>query len=234
MITKYILSIACLIIFKISFSQEDYTIKMNMKIEGLPAEYAAFGEQETVTYLKGEKSKIEVSSMMENQITLFDGKEQTFTNDLMGNKMGYKISKEELESSDKKKKGNVKPTIDYINEKQNIAGFECNKAIITSINKDKKENKIIVWVTDKINVNSTITKKISGKRSFDLGDLKGFPLKVEMESNQNGMEIKILIIATEINTKPIEDSVFQINTDGFSMMSYSEYMEKLKGMQGGR
>ena len=70
--------------------------------------------------------------------------------------------------------------------------------------------------------------------SFDFGDLKGYPLKVEMESNQNGMEIKILIIATEINTKPIDDSVFQINTDGFSMMSYSEYMEKLKSMQGGR
>ena len=234
MITKYILSIACLIIFKISFSQEDYTIKMSMKIEGLPIEYAAFGEQETVTYLKGEKSKIEVSSMMENQITLFDGKEQTFTNDLMGNKMGYKISKEELESSDKKKKGNVKPTIDYINEKQNIAGFECNKAIITSINKDKKENKIIVWVTDKINVNTALTKKISGKRSFDMGDLKGYPLKIEMESNQNGMDIKILIIATEINTSLIQDSVFQINTDGFSMMSYSEYIEKLKSMQGGR
>ena len=83
-------------------------------------------------------------------------------------------------------------------------------------------------------MNSTITKKISGKRSFDLGDLKGYPLKLEMESNQNGMEIKILIIATEINTKPIDDSVFQINTDGFSMMSYSEYMEKLKSMQGGR
>ena len=48
------------------------------------------------------------------------------------------------------------------------------------------------------------------------------------------MEIKILIIATEINTKQIDDSVFQINTDGFSMMSYSEYMEKLKSMQGGR
>lgn len=234
MIKNYLFSIACLILSQISFSQEDYTIKMIMKIEGLPTEYAAFGEQETITYLKGEKSKIEVISMMENQITLFDGKEQTFTIDLMGNKMGYKVSKENLEASDIKKKESVKPKIDYTNEKQSFAGFECNKAIITSINKDKKENKIIVWVTDKIKVNPALTKKISGKRSFDMGDLKGYPLKIEMESNQNGMDIKILIIATEINTSPIQDSVFQINTDGYSMMSYLEYMEKLKNIQGGR
>ncbi len=107
-----------------------------MKIEGLPAEYAAMGDQETTTYIKGEKNKTEVVGMMGSQTMLFDGKTHTILMDQMGNKSGYTATKEEMDET--KDKSAPKPKVEYTSEKKMIAGFECTKAIVTSIDKEKK------------------------------------------------------------------------------------------------
>ena len=56
----------------LSIAQDNYTVKMSMKIEGLPPEYAGFGEQEIVNYVKGDKYKTEVSSMMMTSSSSFE------------------------------------------------------------------------------------------------------------------------------------------------------------------
>ena len=225
---KKIMTCAALLLMSaLTFGQENYTVKMTMKIEGLPAEYAAMGEQETVTYLKGEKSKVEVTGMMGSQIALFDGKTHIFLSDAMGNKSGYTATKEEMDAADKSS-NESKPKIEYTTEKKMIAGYECTKAIVTSVDKDKKEDKIIVWVTDKIK--SDIAKRKGSKNMMNLGDIKGYPLEMEMKKNQGGMDMKIMMTATEVSTAPIPDSVFNVSTEGYKMSSYKEAMEKMKNM----
>ena len=86
-----------------------------------------------------------------------------------------------------------------------------------------------VWVTDKIKTNQAQGKKRGGRgMSMDLGDLKGYPLEMEMSQSQQGMDMKILISATEVSTTPIDDAIFTVNTDGYKMMSYKEMQEKMK------
>lgn len=212
-------------------AQDNYTIKMNMKMEGLPAEYAAYGEQEIVTYLKGDKSKTEMTSMMGSNTVFYDGQKMTSLIDAMGNKTGFTATKEELEATEKENK-TEKPQIEYTAEKKQIAGYECTKAIVTSVGKDKKENKTIVWFTDKIKSNKAHSKGNTGR--IDLGDLKGHPLAMEMSTNQNGMDMKIFMTTTEVLTTPIDESTFAANTEGYKMMSYKEMLEKQKAMQGGK
>lgn len=230
---KIITSAALLVFCTFVNAQENYTIKMNMKIEGLPPEMAGFGDQETVTYIKGDKTKTEISSMMGTQTMLFDGKTHYFLSDAMGTKTGYSATAEEMEAASKKDKPEAKPKIEYTAEKKTIAGYECTKAIVTSEGKDKKENKIIVWVTDKIK--SDLAKSKKGDRGMmDLGDIKGYPLEMEMKQSQQGMDMKIVISATDVNTNAVDDGVFAVNTEGYKMSSYKDYAEKMKAMKGGQ
>lgn len=225
---RIIISAAIVLSSFAGFGQDSYTIKMNMKIDGLPAEYAAFGEQETITYIKGEKSKTEINGMMGSQIMLTVGENHTFLTDAMGNKTGYTATTAEMEAFHKKSAEDMKPKIEYTTEKKMIAGYECTKAIVTSVDKEKKEAKIIVWVTDKIKSDLAKKSRGAGKGMMDLGDIKGYPLEMEMKQSQQGTEMKITMTASEVSTAPIADGVFAVSTAGYKMMTYKEAMEKMK------
>ena len=157
----------------LSLAQESYTIKMQMRMEGLPPEYAAYGEQDITTYLKGTKSKTDISSMMYSSMVYFDGDTLTMVNDMMGNRSGFKAGKAELEASDKGTA--AKPDIKYTQEKKKIAGYECTKAIITPKSEDKAGTQIVVWVTEKIKADATARRANRGMRIWATS--KGFPLK---------------------------------------------------------
>ena len=226
---KTIFCVPLLLLSLYSISQECYTMKMNVKTEGLPPEYAAYGEQDIITYIKGDKSKTEVSGMMFNTTVYYDGKQMTSVSDAMGNKSGFTATKEELEADDNKKQS--KPTIEYTSEKRQIAGYECTKAIVTTKGEDGKEQRIITWVTDKIKANPG-HRSASRSGMADLGDLKGTPLAMEMNRNYQGSEMKMVMTTTEVLTNPLDDSIFKVNTDGYTMMSYKEMKEKSKAMKG--
>lgn len=211
-----------------AFAQDNITVKMNIKVEGIPAEYAGMAEQEIVNYIKGDKTKSEMSSMMASNVTVFDGKKMTSLTEQMGNKTGYTATKEEMEADKDKNKG-PKPKVEYTTEKKTIAGYECTKAIITSIGKDKKENKMIVWATEKIK-NPDLNKS-GGRRGMDLGDLKGYPLEMEMAMTQQGMDMKVMVTTSEVLTSNIDDSVFTVSTEGYKMKTYVEQKEEMKKME---
>ena len=216
-----------------AFAQDCYTVKMTMKIEGLPPEYAGFGDNDIVHYSKGELYKQEMTGMMGSNVSFYDGKMMTALMDQMGNKAGYTVSKEELDASSKKDKGDAPAKIEYTNEKKTIAGYECTKAIATSIDKDKKENKVTLWVTDKLKPSEGFMKGGRRGSGMNYGDLKGYPLVIEAAQNQGGMEMKVMMTATEVSTAAIDDAVFKPNTEGYKMMTYKEYMDKMKAMGGG-
>jgi hypothetical protein len=214
-------------------AQDNVTVKMSVKVEGLPEEYAGMAENDVVVYMKGDKTKREVTSMMGSQIYLNDGQTTTALMEQMGNKQGWTMTKAEQEADEKENAGKkTKPTIEYTNEKKTIAGYECTKSIVTSQtgkDKEKKDVKTDVWFTEKI-------KAPKGARRNDMGpdisELKGFPMQMEMAMNQGGMELKMISTVTEVDTKPIDDSVFKVNTEGYKMMSYKEMKDQMKKGQG--
>jgi hypothetical protein len=211
-------------------AQDNMTIKMSVKVEGLPEEYAGMAEFDVVTYMKGEKSKTEVTSMMGSQIFLNDGAITTALFEQMGNKTGWTMTKAEAEADEKESAAKKqKPSIEYTTEKKTIAGYECTKAIVTSMvgkDKEKKEVKTDVWFTDKIKMPGTL----KGKKGMgpDLSDLKGYPMQTEMSMNQGGMEMKMISTATEVDTKAIEDGVFKVSTEGYKMLTYKEMKDQQK------
>jgi hypothetical protein len=218
-------------------AQDCLTIKTVNKVQGLPAEYEAMAESESITYTKGEKTKTEMSSMMFSIVTLMDGEKMTVTQEAMGNKSGYVMTKAEMEESEKSEKEKPnKPKIEYTSEKKTILGYECTKAIITSVGKDKKEIKATAWVTDKIKRPAT-PKGQKGSRMMsgpDLGDLNGFPMEMSFTQSQQGMDLNITVTTTEVKTDKLDDSIFKIDTEGYKMMTYKEMKEQMKAAQAGQ
>ena len=208
-------------------AQDCYTIKMNMKIEGLPAEYAGFGDQEMVNYLKGELYRSESTSMMGSSANCFDGKTHTALMDQMGNKSGYTAIKAEMDASNAEEKLD-KPKIEYTGETKQIAGYECTKAVLTTVGAEGKETKVTMWVTEKIKSDAAKGRRQGGRMKMDFGELKGYPLQIETAQSQNGMDVKVMITATEVSTAPIEDSFFKLDTEGYTMMTFAQFKEAMK------
>jgi hypothetical protein len=230
---KLVLAAALALGFLQINAQDNFTVKMSFKIEGLPEEYAGMAENDIVTYMKGDKSKTEVTSMMMSQIIVNDGEVSTTLMEQMGNKTGWTMTKAEMEAEEKEANAKkTKPTIEYTTEKKTIAGYECTKAIVTSVSgKEKKEVKTIVWYTEKLKQPSTAKSK--GKRGGmmggpDLTELKGFPMQTEMTANNQGMDMKMISTVTEVSTAAIDDAVFKVSTDGYKMMTYKELKEQMK------
>jgi hypothetical protein len=215
-------------------AQESCTVKMSMKIEGLPPEYAGFGDNDIVTYTKGDLYKQEMIGMMGSTTNFYDGKIFTSLKDQMGVKEGYTRTKEEMDQERTAEKTEDRPKIEYTAEKKTIAGYECTKAIITILDKEKKEHKVIAWVTDKLKGPDGHVRNANKKQGMDLGDLKGYPLCIEAEQNVQGMQMKVVMTTTEVSTAAIDDSVFKVNKEGYNIITYKEYTDKLKAMMGGK
>jgi hypothetical protein len=142
----------------------------------------------------------------------------------MGNKIAVKQTKEEMEKEEAKQKDKpADPKIEYVNETKMIAGYECKKAIVTTVGKDKKEEKTEMWYCDKF---ENPNKDGKGRGQSIMKGLKGVPF--EYSGGQGGMKFKM--VAKEVSVEPVPDSKFELSTEGYKMMT----MEELKAMQGGR
>lgn len=202
--------------------KEGYVV-YETKIEGLPPEQAAMGESETKVYFKNGKTLMEMNSMMYSMQNLIDDKGMLMLVDQMGNKFAVKQTKEELEKeAAKNKEKTPDPKIEYTNETKMIAGYECKKAIVTTTNKDKKEEKMDMWYCEKI---ENPNKDGVGRGANIYKGIKGMPFEYSM--NQQGL--KILVTAKEVSTDPVSDSKFTLSTDGYKMMTMDEIKAMGKG-----
>lgn len=200
-------------------------ILYDMKIEGLPPEQAAMmGDMETKVTFKDGKALTEVTSMMFSQQMVVDETGMTMLMEQMGNKIAMKQTKEEMEKAEAKVKDKpADPKIEYTNETKTIAGYECKKAIITTVGKDKKEEKMEMWYSDKF---ENPNKEGKGRGQNVMKGLKGMPF--EYAGGQGGMKFKMT--AKEVSTDPVADSKFVLSTEGYKVMTADE----LKAMQGGK
>lgn len=225
-------ALLCLFAFTAS-AQENYTIKMALRMEGLPPEMAAMGEMEITNYVKADKIKSETVGMMGTRILLIDGEKLTSLNEAMGNKTGYTATRAELDEADKNSKSS-KSKFEYTGDKKTIAGYECTKVLVTTL-REKEETVTTLWVTEKLAIkNNRMMRAQGGKEGLDLSELKGYPLGMEMNMAMNGQNLQMVMTATSVSIAAIEDSVFKVSTDGYRMMSYKDMLDKQATKMGPR
>ncbi len=149
-------------------------------------------------------------------ITNLSSEENTMLTNIMGNKAMVKMSKEEAEKQ-KAKKDVPDFDISYDkNDKKEIIGYNCYKAIM----KDKNGNTITAFVTDEIK-----TKLEFFNEMFP--GLNVFPLEYSI-ANQG---IVMVFSAQEFNTK-IDSNTFNIPTEGYTEMTMEEFEKQMGGMGG--
>jgi GLPGLI family protein len=185
------------------------------------------GDMETKVVFKNGKALTEMSSMMFTNQTLVDDKGMVMLMEQMGNKIAVKQTKEEMDKeAAKTKEKPADPKIEYTNETKTIAGYECKKAIVKAVIKDKKEEKtetIEIWYSDKF---ENPNKEGKGRGQSVMKGLNGMPF--EYSGGQGPMKFKM--VAKEVSTEPVSDDKFNLSTDGYKLMT----MEELRAMQGGR
>jgi hypothetical protein len=219
------LAVVALSALSLNAQIKEGSITYNMTMEGLPPEQAAMiGDMELKSTFKTGKVLSEMSSMMFTNQTLVDDKGMVMLMEQMGNKIAIKQTKEEMEKEEAKVKDKpADPKIEYTAETKTIAGYECKKAIVTMVNKDKKEEKMDIWYSDKFENNN---KEGKGQGQGFMKGLKGMPF--EYAGGQGGMKFKM--VAKEVSVEPVADSKFELSTEGYKMMT----MDELKAMRGGK
>ena len=145
------LAVVALSALSLNAQIKEGTITYAMTMEGLPPEQAAMiGDMELKSTFKNTMVLTEMSSMMFTNQTLVDDKGMVMLMEQMGNKIAVKQTKEEMEKEEAKQKEKpADPKIEYTAETKTIAGYECKKAIVTMVGKDKKEEKMEIWYSDK-------------------------------------------------------------------------------------
>lgn len=219
------LAFALMSVVSVSAQIKEGSVLYDMKIEGLPPEQAAMmGDMETKITFKNGKTLTEVNSMMFTQQMSADDNGMVMLMEQMGNKIAMKQTKAEMEKEEAKSKEKpADPKVEYFNDTKTIAGYECKKAIVTVVDKDKKENKAEIWYTDKF---ENPNKDGKGKGQSMMKGIKGMPF--EYSTTMGPMKIKM--VAKEVSTEPVPDSKFNLSTDGYKLMTADE----LKAMSGGK
>lgn len=219
------LAVALMSVVSLNAQIKEGSVLYDMKIEGLPPEQAAMmGDMETKVTFKNGKSLTEVNSMMFTQQMSADENGMVMLMEQMGNKIAVKQTKAEMEKEEAKSKDKpADPKVEYFDDVKTIAGYECKKAIVTVVDKDKKENKVELWYSDKF---ENPNKEGKGKGQNVMKGIKGMPF--EYSTTMGPMKIKM--VAKEVSTDPVPDSKFVLSTDGYKMMT----TEELKAMSGGK
>ncbi len=219
------LAVVALSALSLNAQIKEGTITYAMTMEGLPPEQAAMiGDMELKSTFKNTMVLTEMSSMMFTNQTLVDDKGMVMLMEQMGNKIAVKQTKEEMEKEEAKQKEKpADPKIEYTAETKTIAGYECKKAIVTMVGKDKKEEKMEIWYSDKF---ENLNKEGKGRGQSFMKGLKGVPF--EYSGAQGPMKFKM--VAKEVSIEPVADSKFELSTEGYKMMT----MDELKAMQGGK
>jgi GLPGLI family protein len=124
--------------------------------------------------------------------------------------MGQKIaiSTEAVEDEDE-----VKPTIEYLEETKEIAGYNCKKAVY-KIMKDGTEAVFEVFYTG----------ELPAEANTQFKGIDGFPMEYIIEAQ--GMVITYSAI--DVSEEKIDKSLGEIPS-GYEQMTYDEFMQMMGG-----
>lgn len=192
---------------------------ISLEGSGLPPEAMnMFKGSELVTYIKGDKRRVDMNMPMQNTTTISDNKTKktVMLMDVMG--MKYLIR---MTEADMKKEQDEMPEakIKVTTETKQIAGYKCIKNEVTVKTKEGKEETVNVWTTDEIP--SSETKSI-------YKGLKGMPLEYSL----NTKGIKMTFTTKQISKEAVADSKFDIPTSGYTETTMSELKKSMEKMGG--
>lgn len=211
---KIITAVAILVATLTNAQVKEGSITYVMTMEGLPPEQAAMmGDMEMKMFFKDKKVYSETNSMMFSSKTLADDNGTLVLIDQMGQKNFMKISKADAEKAAEAAKKDKAPKVEYTSETKTIAGYECKKAIVTTISEKNGEQKSDVWYTEKIPYVSAGGSKMRGGGD-PFASIKG--MLMEYSIAQGPMKIKMS--AKEISLDKVADSKFVLSTDGYTEM----------------
>jgi hypothetical protein len=167
---------------------------------------------ETVAYVKGNKSRSEVSNPMSgNIVTIFDMDKKEMLllmdNAILGKKYSTTIITKEEEEKMKENTTIVKGT-----ETKTILGYECTKQTVT-VDQDGANMVMEMYITDKI------APVVSQQTSFLGNKLEGLPMYMVIKMNQQGMNMTITTEVTNIEKETVSDDKFSLTPpEGYTKM----------------
>ncbi len=147
---------------------------------------------ETVSYVKGQKSRTEINNPMSGDIITISNMDEKQMLLLMDNPMlGKKYTLTSLGKAEEEKfKDNI--TIVEGTETKTVLGYKCKQQMVT-INQDGVKMEMEMYVTDKI-------APVMSQQTSMLGDkLKGFPMYMVLKMNQQGMAMTITTEVTQLD-----------------------------------
>lgn len=171
------------------------------------------GATETI-YLKGGYSRIDMSSNLGNEKTIYDAKSgnAVILKEYSGQKLMITLNKQNwLERN----QANDDLVFNNEAETKNILGYNCSKAIA----KLKDGSTMTVYYTRDLNVMNKDYKPV-------FKNLTGLPLQYEFEKNKN----KFIYTATKIDLTAVPVSRFDFPKAGYRVMTYEESQSAKKDL----
>lgn len=172
-------------------------------------------------YFKGQSFRGEMPSAMGNTITMYNAekKEYYVLMDMMGQKMAIKQTEQEMKQEQKKESvKNLKVTLSR--ETKVIAGYTCNKAII-SFDIEGKSEKLECFYTPMLPSSSNN----NSAPGFD--QIKGFMMEYGM--NMGGIKMKIT--AQKVREQKVNSNLFNV-PEGYTIKTKEELQQMNPGGEG--
>ena len=128
--------------------------------------------------------------------------------------------------------------ITYTADVKVINKINCKHAIVTTVNNDGEESKIMVWYTDEYTLPKEVSLSTGRGGMANFGDLKGIPVSYETKRviNINGNEMIMTNVfeIQEIKTDAvIADKEFSL-PKGIKVKTYAEYLKDNPNGMGGQ
>lgn len=154
-------------------------------------------------YIKGHKTRVDVSSSNYNQSTIYDSNTgvAVILKEIGANKYMSTLDAAKWEQQNKKYEG---MTISITNETKTILGYECKKAVATL----KNGNNFTIYYAPAI-MPSAI------ENPYEFKNIPGFVFEYEMPGEKGN---KIIFSATQINFNPVPASKFEIPKTGYRIL----------------
>ena len=194
-----------------TFEEGKLVTKQTMKSdnEQINAQLQMVGDVESVSYIKGYKSRTVVSSAMTGMVTtIVDAIEKKMLMLMDNPQMGKIYSSQDISLSEEDKKNiDVKKG----DESKTILGYDCQQYFATVTNQGQTVN-MEMFVTDAIDAPSQQTAEFGDK-------IKGFPLYVKMDMSQMGSNMTVTSEVTEIVKESVSEDMFSLTPpEGFKSM----------------
>lgn len=160
----------------------------------------------TTIYLKGSQSRSELVSGLGSEVTIYDSKKGTgvILKDYSGQKLMITLSNADWDKKNSKYQG---ISFETTNETQEIAGYNCKKAIARLTD----GSSFVVYYTPELEI---------ADKDYDsqFKNLPGLALQYEWQAGK----MKFKYTLSKINFDVVSPSKFDIPKSGYRVMSYAE------------